>query len=67
MSVASFDEIAVELGISKARAHQIYRRALVKLQRRHPLALQRLRHFAVELDRERAQRNSFAQQKGGAA
>ena len=65
---ASFDEIAIELGISKTRVHDIYRRAVVKLQRRHPLALKRLQQLATELDRERTARRSWAEHsKGGTA
>jgi len=65
---ASWDEIASELGVTKTRVCQIYRRAVIKLQRRYPCALQHLQQLASELEKERAARRTFSElPKGGAA
>lgn len=52
----TFEEIGLELGVTRQRAEAIFRNGIRKLRSRHPVALCALRELARERQRERNQR-----------
>ncbi|HEX3892853.1 MAG TPA: hypothetical protein VHZ28_09260 [Terracidiphilus sp.] len=54
----AFDQIAEELGISRAAAQHIFASALRKLRRNRPDTLHRMRGLASQLDKERNSRRA---------